>query len=340
METRKLHIPRFVSLIACVFLLVLTLAGLKPRLTSAQASGFDVVASVNQLRAANGLPPYQINASLMAAAQSHSEYMASSGSVTHSGAGGSRAADRALAAGYSGGQMFVSENIAAGFDWGAQDAVQAWQGDSLHLDTMLSPNYSDAGAGVAVSGHTVYFTLVAGSTDGGTGGGSSSAQRLPDVTIYPQFTPVDTATPQPDGSIVHTVQQGQALWNIAAFYGIDPDQLLELNNITENTVLFPGDTLVVKPPNATPTPTPPATVTPFPATATPIATSTPTPLSPQEVALTETAYADFLATQTPPASVLSRVVPSAQEAVVGIIGVLVIGGMAFVIVGSVLNRFG
>ena len=307
----------------------------------AQASGYDVIAAVNQLRAASGLPPFQVNGALMAAAQAHSEYMASTGAVTHAGAGGSRASDRAVAAGFGGGaQVFVSENIAAGYDWTAQDAVQIWQGDSLHLDTMLSPNYTDAGAGVAVAGHTVYFTLDVGSTEGAPGSGVSPGQGPPDVTIYPQFAPVDTATPQPDGSIVHVVQDGQALWNIAAIYGIETDELLALNQLTENTVIFPGDKLVVRSAADTPTVTPPATITPFPATATGTATSTITPPSPLEIAATETAYADFIASQTPPASLVSTAMSSGRDIIVAAIGVLVIGGMALLLVGSVLNRFG
>ncbi len=307
----------------------------------AQASGYDVIAAVNQLRVASGLPPFQVNGALMAAARAHSEYMAATGAVTHAGAGGSRASDRAVAAGFGGGaKVFVSENIAAGYDWTAQDAVQIWQGDSLHLDTMLSPNYTDAGAGVAVAGHTVYFTLDVGYTEGAPGSGVSPDQGPRDITVYPQFTPVDTATPQPDGSILHVVQDGQALWNIAAIYGIETDELLALNQLTENSIIFPGDTLVVRSPADTPTATPPATITPFPATATGTATSTITPPSPLEIAVTETAYTNFIASQTPPASLVSTAMSSGRDLILPAIGMLVIGGLALLLVGSVLNRFG
>jgi LysM repeat protein len=203
---------------------------------------------------------------------------------------------------------------------------------------MLSPNYTDAGAGVAVSGNTVYFTLdVGGGGGGGDSSGSGVSQGPPDVTIFPQFTPVDTATPQPDGSIIHTVQDGQAFWNIAAIYGITTDELLEINNLTENTILFPGDKLVVKPPNDTPTPTLEATVTPFPATATSTPSSTPTPLSELEVFATETAQAELMATLTPAPAFFENVMSSGRQALLVLIGTLVIGGLALVIVGSVMN---
>ena len=330
-----IHLSIFLVLAAG---LVFSLSGISYQMARAQASGYDVIAAVNQLRAANGLAPYQVSAAMMAAAQAHSEYMASTGTISHTGAGGTRPIDRVTAAGYGGGaKVFMSENIAAGTNWTAQDAVQTWQGDSLHLDTMLSPNYTDAGAGVAVSGNTTYFTLDVGGGGGGSGGDSGVAQGPPDITIYPQFTPVDTATPQPDGSIIHTVQDGQAFWNIAAIYGITTDELLKMNNLTENTVIFPGDKLVVKLPNDTPTPTKEATVTPFPATATSIPSSTPTPLSELEISATQTAQAELTAALTPAPTFFEKIISSGRQALLVLIGGLVIGGLALVIVGSVMN---
>ncbi|MFN2159816.1 MAG: CAP domain-containing protein [Anaerolineales bacterium] len=329
------HLSLFLLLAAS---LAFPLFGISYQRAQAQASGYDVIAAVNQLRAANGLAPYQVSAALMSAAQAHSEYMASTGAISHSGAGGSRPIDRVTAAGYGGGaQVFVSENIAAGMGWTAQDAVQAWQGDSLHLDTMLSPNYGDAGAGVAVAGNTIYFTLDVAGGGGGTSSGSGSSQGAADVTIYPQFTPVDTATPQPDGSIIHTVQDGQAFWNIAAIYGITIDELLDMNNLTENTFIFPGDKLVVKLPNDTPTPTKEATVTPYPATATNTPSSTPTPLSELEISATGTAQAELLASLTPAPSTFSKILLSGRQMLMMLIGLLVIGGLVLVIAGSVMN---
>ncbi len=70
---------------------------------AAQFSAYDVINAVNQIRESNGLPPYQINGSLMAAAQAHSDYQALIREVTHTGQGGSNAKSRAVAAGYGGG---------------------------------------------------------------------------------------------------------------------------------------------------------------------------------------------------------------------------------------------
>jgi len=306
--------------------------------TQAQASGYDVIAAVNQLRAANGLSPYQINGALMTAAQAHSEYMASTGAITHSGSGGTRARDRAISAGYGVAAVFVSENIAAGYDWTAQDAVQIWQGDSLHMDTMLSSDYTDAGAGVAVSGHTVYFTLDMGYVSGSPGSGASTFGRAV-VTVYPIAPPVDTATPMPDGSVIHVVQEGQALWNVAAIYGIELEELLKLNKLSTNSVIYTGDELVIKPPVGTPTPALQETATQVPHTATKIPSTTPSALSGENVALTQTVTANLQITPTPQPSTLIAFLPSGVDTIKMVIAVLVVGGMTLFIGGSILSRF-
>lgn len=338
MELPCLLYRKTLFLFLCL-LIFLPLLGVNAETTRAQASGYDVIAAVNQLRAANGLPPYQINGSLMAAAQAHSEYMASTGAITHSGSGGTRARDRAISAGYGGGAaVFVSENIAAGYDWTAQDAVQIWQGDSLHMDTMLSSDYTDAGAGVAVSGHTVYFTLDVGYVSGSPGSGASMSGRAA-VTVYPAAPPVDTATPMPDGSVIHVVQEGQALWNVAAIYGIELEELLKLNKLSTNSVIYTGDKLVVKPPVGTPTPALQETATQVPHTATKIPSATPTTLSGADVALTQTAMANLQTTPTPQSSALSAFLPSGVDTIKMVIAVLVVGGLALFIGGSIFSRF-
>src|SRR3990172_8145913 len=122
-----------------------------------------LIAEVNALRAANGLPSYIVDPILMQIAQAHSDYQASIGTLTHYGVDGSRPYQRALAAGFPlagdvsrGG--FFSENITGGDNTPAQ-AVAEWQRDSVHLNTMLSPNLTHVGAGGSVSGGSPYYTL-------------------------------------------------------------------------------------------------------------------------------------------------------------------------------------
>jgi LysM repeat protein len=68
------------------------------------------------------------------------------------------------------------------------------------------------------------------------------------VTAQPATTivPLSQATARADGSIVHIVQPGQALWNIAAIYEISLDELLALNNLTRDSFINPGDELIIR----------------------------------------------------------------------------------------------
>ncbi len=104
-------------------------------------------------------------------------------------------------------------------------------------------------------------------------------QRKPSATAT--ATPILTSTPQADGAVVHVVEQGQALWNIAESYKVSLAEIMALNNLTERSVIYPGNKLLIKPPEATPTSTATQTSSPT-ATVlkpsnTPRPTRTPTP---------------------------------------------------------------
>ncbi len=252
----------------------------------------DLIAEVNALRAANGLPPYNVHPILMQIAQAHSEYQAAIGSVTHYGPNGERPFQRALAAGYPvAGDLsrggFFSENIMAGPDLTPAEAVAAWQGDAPHLNTMLSPNLQDVGAGVAVSGGMVYYTLDAGLASGSAVSYTPSTgdATAPPPNGSPTAVVVIPNTPQEDGSIVHIVQPGETLWAIAVAYDVTVDDLIALNRLSGATI-YPGDRLLIRqaftetppPPTATRTRRPTATSAPTrAATATATARPSPTP---------------------------------------------------------------
>jgi len=82
-------IRRLVSLTACLALFSFWFIGISNSKSQA-SSAYDLTNAVNQLREANGLPPYQINGILMSIAQAHSDYQASIGSITHTGSGDRR----------------------------------------------------------------------------------------------------------------------------------------------------------------------------------------------------------------------------------------------------------
>jgi hypothetical protein len=227
-----------------------------PRRASAQAGDAStLIAEVNALRASYGQPPYEVDYSLMAAAQAHSEYQAEIGTWTHTGPGGTRPHDRAVAAGYGGGaQVYISENVAMGVDMSPSQVVyQIWQ-DAIHLETMISSSYRHIGAGVASNGNYVFYTIDVGYIAGSPGAGDNGSPPVggtPEVggTTAPTaiaMVPIQLATPRPDGTIIHVVQWGQFLVTLADAYDVPLGDLLALNGINEDTIIYEGDKLLVK----------------------------------------------------------------------------------------------
>ena len=221
---------------------------------SQAGSPFELINAVNALRASHGLPQYSISPILMYTAQNQADFMAAIGSVTHSGPGGIGLTDRLLAAGYPlAGDLslggFRAENIIGGNEsMSTEAAVNNWTGDAPHLNTMLSPDLTEIGAGVSVSNGRVYYVIDAArpTTSGApqavtqvSGGGS---------TIPANETPVPVIvinTPNQSGDVIHEVQAGQTLWQIAISYDVKIDDIKALNNIFDYDI-FPGDKLLVK----------------------------------------------------------------------------------------------
>jgi LysM repeat protein len=246
--------------------------------TSFSPNPFDLINEVNNLRASNGLPPYSIDQRLMSIAQSHTDYQASIGTVTHYGPDGSRPFQRALAAGYPvAGDLslggFFSENIISGKNLTVSGAVISWQGDSPHLNTMLSSTSQDIGAGVTIVDETVYYTI-----DVGLASDSPISNPIEGSQESPYINPINinqiiTSTPNSDGSIIHVVSLGETLWGISQVYAVPVEEVLRLNNLT-NDYIFVGDELLIKEKN-TETPTFVASSTQI-ITPSPSLTSTPT----------------------------------------------------------------
>jgi uncharacterized protein YkwD len=211
-------------------------------------SGSDVLAIVNSLRASNGLPPYAANSILMQIAQAQADYLAATGgSNGHTGPGGTRPIDRATAAGYP--AAFFSENWWSGSGLSPAGVVSAWQGDAPHLNTMLSPQYVDAGVGVSKSASIVYYVLDVGSTgssaSGVTPGPGTTVAAAASTSGPSQFmVPVTVSTPGADGLVYHEVAYGQSLWSIAIAYGVKIDDIKSLNNLS-GLDIYPGQKLLI-----------------------------------------------------------------------------------------------
>jgi LysM repeat protein len=306
-----------------VLLLVLLLGNLSARAQAGDANS--LIAAVNQLRAANGLPALQVNSILMSVAQAHTDYQAAIGEVTHIGADGSRPRDRAAAAGYGGGaNFFISENIGGGTNLSVAEVIGWWQGDDLHLNTMLGASYAEIGAGVAVVGDFVYYTIDTAYVSGGSSYVPLATSAATAVPVYY----VTTATPDADGSVWHTVRSGQTLIGIAQAYGVAVSEIKALNNLTTDAI-YVGDTLLIFP-AGTPVPSPMPSAT---GTATAVASPTrqPTrtqPATPTTVVMTATLAP---AQQDPASDVIGNIL------VVSII-VLGAGGILLMVTGGLLRR--
>jgi uncharacterized protein YkwD len=235
----------------------------------------DLLGRINALRASLGLAPYSLNGSLAAAAQSQAEWMAQAQQISHTRPDGSTPTTRAAAAGYP--SSFVSENIYGGTLATANDAWNFWINSSIHYRGLTNAGYTEVGIGHAV-GEWRTFVLVFGSqanpyvpTSGG-GGGNNGGGR---ASAPPSFiVGVDNY-----GNIMHEIQPGQTLGDIALIYGYtwdDIPEMLQLNNLTEaNIRLLPVGGILLVPPYAgtyTPSPLPPGvtlTATPEAPTTTP-----------------------------------------------------------------------
>jgi LysM repeat protein len=82
------------------------------------------------------------------------------------------------------------------------------------------------------------------------------------------YVPGPTATPHPDGALVHLVQPGDSLFGLSLQYNVPMDQILQLNGLTKDSFIVIGRELVISAPATTATPEP---------TLAPKITPTPTP---------------------------------------------------------------
>ncbi|MCA9941476.1 MAG: LysM peptidoglycan-binding domain-containing protein [Anaerolineales bacterium] len=213
---------------------------------------------VNQVRAANGLPPYQYNATLATAAQIHANWMAATNTYSHTETNGSTPYSRAVGVGYPS-TGYVSENIVGGTKLSPRQAVIWWENSPVHFAGMVSSNNVEAGVGFASSGDQNYYVLVMGRPPA-PGQETALAPRAQEPQAQPLFiTPVQLAPPRDDGSIVHIVQPGQALWTLAAYYDVDLAYLELINGLPDDPLLRTGQEILIRlaegqaPP---PTPTP------------------------------------------------------------------------------------
>ncbi|MCP4357213.1 MAG: LysM peptidoglycan-binding domain-containing protein [Chloroflexi bacterium] len=234
---------------------LLLFVGAKPPVTEAQSAS-EIMQQVNQFRINNGLPPLSYNSALASAAQNQANYMVQYQVFSsHVGFNGSTPQSRANAAGYNG---RVNENIVGGTGLTAPKGLTWWVNSPVHYNTLITTQYTEAGTAFATDGEINYFVLVVGQP-------SNAPIQPPIVTTNPEplfIIPITLAKPGEDGSLVHVVQDGQALWSLAAHYDVPLSDLLLFNGLLADSFVQPGDEIIIRLPEGVPpppTPTPPTT---------------------------------------------------------------------------------
>ncbi|GAB4538127.1 MAG: hypothetical protein Fur002_01080 [Anaerolineales bacterium] len=295
-------------LVIAALLMVLAVRGVAalPRNGGVISTPEQLINEVNALRLSRGLNALEVHSALMQSAQSQANYMASTGYVTHERPG-TTYTQQLLALGFPlSGDLslggFRSENIlGSGSPLVWNGIPSAWQ-DELHMNTMLSVNYTHIGAGIAQSGGMYYYAVDAAAA---TNSGQMQSQAAEILTSLPPdsnaagvsqyIVPVEVSAAQPNGEVYHVVQYGQTLWAIAIAYDTKIKEIQALNNLGESIVVQQGQKLLVKR-NATPPPPPSPTATIFVTTTPALLTVTPLSAPP-----TPTRAAPQTVTAQPPA---------------------------------------
>ncbi len=124
-----------------------------------------ILARINALRQQNGLLPLDLSSVLTKSAQRHSDDMAQTGNVDHTGSDGSSIDSRIRDAGYGHWRDFGiwGENIYGGQTADVDAAWNFWINSQVHRANILKPRYREIGIGVGRSDKGTYYTLNFGS---------------------------------------------------------------------------------------------------------------------------------------------------------------------------------
>jgi LysM repeat protein len=231
-----------------------------PYLNLAQSSlvtAYDLIAAMNSLRMANGLPALLEDPIVNSVAQATAEIMAANQMSWHIG----DVRGRIAAAGYGGGAtVWATENFAVG-NLTIDEIMVIWS-DADHMRPAVTPAYCHVGAGVAQTSDGKYYYVLQAAYASGVSceaSPSSSVTHVPGAyPVYGFITPVKIATPDADGMIYHVVETGQSLWSIAIAYKVTVRDLQNWNNLATSTIIQTGQRLFIPSSStkgyATPTP--------------------------------------------------------------------------------------
>jgi uncharacterized protein YkwD/LysM repeat protein len=213
-----------------------------------------LIGYINAYRESKGLGILTPNPHLMAAAQAQADYLAKTYNIDKGGDGriGDRQTspkDRAYQYGYAPWEQYdVVENWiylnkeypldkVVTNDWWRQEYDQ-----KNFLDGWGNTN-KDIGVGIAQQGSVIFYIIDIGYTFA-SAGMIMSTNEAGEVFSY---TPVLTSTPNPDGSIIHIVKEGESLLLIALSYNVPLQTIREFNGfITQGVIIVPGQQIVIR----------------------------------------------------------------------------------------------
>jgi LysM repeat protein len=281
---RDMHLKRFLLTVFSFVFIVGQFAITFP-VSAQDITGDSLISAVNDLRKTKGLGELQSNPQLMAAAQAQADYLAANFDIDkkdadiHVGDRGTLPHDRAYQYGYSLNKQFdlVENSVVLPASMTLDRVItNDWWKTTYAQKNFLDGwgvTYLDIGVGIATKGLLIYYVIDIGASKD-TPGAVVVTNEAGDQY---SFVPVETAAPNPDGSIIHIVKEGESLSVIALSYGVSMAQIETLNNLAGKTGVITNQRLIIKNPDSGTPYSPPEATKPPTATWTPVATYTPRP---------------------------------------------------------------
>jgi LysM repeat protein len=194
----------------------------------------DIFERLNALRSRRGLQPYRINPALNAAAQDQAEWLVRTGIRAHRRPDGNTPSMRVRAAGYEFQGWCCGENYYMSIDATPDLVWSFWVGSPSHYVNLVHRDFKEVGLGMTTDGYRISYVMVFADPFDPT--------QQPEPTEAPPPPPANNIAA---GNGEHIVQRGETLFRIAQRYGVTVRSLAAANGITNPSLIFPGQRLVI-----------------------------------------------------------------------------------------------
>ena len=146
---------RLVLVAALIGLIAVVMPAWSARADTAPGPGWQrqMLAEVNAVRAAAGIPPLRLCGALGRAARTHAHDLAETAPFGHVGADGRNPGERVREQGYA--WRTVGENVAAG-QKSVREVMESWVSSDGHLANLLNPGFRHLGVAVVVDRGSAY----------------------------------------------------------------------------------------------------------------------------------------------------------------------------------------